>query len=46
LATDWFDYLVCSVDELEALLRGTPWRLKSIDDEDKPYYLAVMELRR
>ena len=46
LATDWFDYLVCSVGELESLLLGTPWRLKSIDDEDKPYYLAVMELRR
>ncbi len=45
LATDWFDYLVCSVPELESMLAGTPWRLKSIDDEDKPYYLAVMELR-
>jgi SAM-dependent methyltransferase len=43
-ATDWFDYLNCSVDELDGLLRGTPWRLKSIDDADRPYYLAVMEL--
>ena len=23
LATEWFDYLVCSVAELEALLAGT-----------------------
>ena len=46
LATDWFDYLVCSPDELESLLLGTPWRLKTIDDEDQPYYLAVMELVR
>jgi SAM-dependent methyltransferase len=44
LATDWFDYLVCSADELESLLAGTRWRLKSIDAADRPYYLAVMEL--
>ncbi|RZU50863.1 methyltransferase family protein [Krasilnikovia cinnamomea] len=44
LATDWFDYLVCSVAELESLLAGTGWRLISIDDADRPYYLAVMEL--
>jgi len=44
LATGWFDYLVCSVEELESLLLGTQWRLKSIDDADRPYYLAVMEL--
>jgi SAM-dependent methyltransferase len=46
LATDWFDYLVCSADELESMLAGTPWRVKSIDDADHPYYLAVMELPR
>ncbi len=46
LATDWFDYLVCSADELESLLDGTPWRMKSIDAADRPYYLAVMELTR
>jgi SAM-dependent methyltransferase len=44
LATEWFDYLNCSVEELSALLDGTRWRLKSIDDRDRPYYLAVMEL--
>ena len=44
LATDWFDYLNCSVEELESLLEGTRWRLKSVDSEDRPYYLAVMEL--
>ena len=46
VATDWFDYLNCSVAELETLLAGTRWRLKSIDDRERPYYLAVMELRR
>jgi SAM-dependent methyltransferase len=44
LASDWFDYLNCSISELEALVAGTPWRLKSIDDKDHPYYVAVMEL--
>ena len=46
LASAWFDYLVCSVDELVSLLDGTPWRLARIDDTDHPYYLAVLELRR
>jgi SAM-dependent methyltransferase len=46
LATDWFDYLNCSVDELATLLEGTRWRLKSVDQQDRPYYLAVMELVR
>ncbi|GAA3963112.1 class I SAM-dependent methyltransferase [Actinoplanes auranticolor] len=45
LATEWFDYLNCSVEELDGLLAGTRWRLKSVDTEDRPYYLAVMELR-
>jgi hypothetical protein len=44
LATEWFDYLNCSIDELAGLLAGTGWRLKAIDDEDAPYYFAVMEL--
>jgi hypothetical protein len=46
LATEWFDYLACSTEELEGLVDGTPWRLASIDDADRPYYLAVMELTR
>jgi SAM-dependent methyltransferase len=44
VATEWFDYLNCSVEELKALLAGTRWRLKAIDDSDRPYYLAVIEL--
>jgi SAM-dependent methyltransferase len=44
LATEWFDYLNCSIDELETLLDGTGWRLESIDDRDRPYYLAVIGL--
>ncbi|MFF5084645.1 class I SAM-dependent methyltransferase [Actinoplanes sp. NPDC000266] len=44
LATEWFDYLNCSVEELEALVQGTAWRLKAVDDGDRPYYIAVLEL--
>ncbi|MBU2670104.1 class I SAM-dependent methyltransferase [Actinoplanes bogorensis] len=44
LATEWFDYLNCSAAELETLIEGTRWRLKEIDDQDRPYYLAVLEL--
>jgi SAM-dependent methyltransferase len=46
LATEWFDYLNCSVAELEGLLSGTRWRLAEVDTEDRPYYLATLELRR
>ncbi|HET6484566.1 MAG TPA: methyltransferase domain-containing protein [Actinoplanes sp.] len=44
LATEWFDYLNCSPAELESLLTGTRWRVAMIDDADRPYYLAVLEL--
>ena len=43
LATEWFDYLVCSPAELAVLVRGTRWQLAGIDETDRPYYLAVME---
>lgn len=29
LATDWFDYLFATLDELRSLLEGTPWRLEA-----------------
>jgi SAM-dependent methyltransferase len=44
LATEWFDYLVCSSAELSDLVAGTPWRLDLIDDADRPYYLAILTL--
>ncbi|MDG4821931.1 class I SAM-dependent methyltransferase [Asanoa sp. WMMD1127] len=44
LATEWFDYLVCSVEELRGLVAGTPWHIADIDDADAPYYLATLEL--
>jgi SAM-dependent methyltransferase len=45
MASAWFDYLVCSIDELESILTGTPWRLASIDNADRPYYLVLLEHR-
>jgi SAM-dependent methyltransferase len=46
LATDWFDYLNCSIDELESLVADSDWRVKEVDDLDRPYYVAVLELAR
>ena len=44
LATDWFDYLVCTPDELAELVHGSPWRLVDVDSADAPYYLATLRL--
>lgn len=44
LGTNWFDYLVCSAEELAVLVRGTRWRLTDVDDRDAPYYLATLRL--
>jgi SAM-dependent methyltransferase len=44
LATGWFDYLVCSTDELGQLIAGTGWRLTDLDTADAPYYLATMRI--
>ena len=44
VATDWFDYLVCSPAELAEIVRPSPWRLTGIDDADRPYYLATLLL--
>lgn len=46
LATHWFDYLVCSPQELAGLVSGTGWRLADIDDADAPYYLATLRRDR
>ena len=46
LATDWFDYLNCSIDELEPLVADSDWRIKEVDDLDRPYFVAVLELAR
>jgi SAM-dependent methyltransferase len=43
LASDWFDYLVCSTGELAGLVAGTGWRLAEVDTADFPYYLVTLE---
>jgi SAM-dependent methyltransferase len=45
VASAWFDYLVCSIDELESILADTSWRLASVDITHRPYYLVVLEHR-
>jgi hypothetical protein len=38
----WFDYLFLSHDELETLLKGTGWGLRTVEDEP-PVYVAVIK---
>jgi SAM-dependent methyltransferase len=42
LATPWFDYLLCSPDELREVLRGTGWQLADLDDSEPSRYTAVL----
>ncbi|MFB6391721.1 class I SAM-dependent methyltransferase [Polymorphospora lycopeni] len=44
LSTPWFDYLVCTPDELAGIVHGTAWRLVDVDITDAPYYLATLRL--
>ncbi len=41
IATDWFDYLFTSLEELRSLLAGTAWRLEH-HEVDGANYLAVL----
>jgi SAM-dependent methyltransferase len=45
LASDWFDYLLCSRDELAALLEPTTWELTESTEVDPVNYLAILTLR-
>jgi 2-polyprenyl-3-methyl-5-hydroxy-6-metoxy-1,4-benzoquinol methylase len=45
IATDWFDYLLCTPGELEDLVGATPWRIEDVDRADAPFYTAVLRLR-
>lgn len=45
-ATKWFDYLIVSPEEMEDLLEGTGWRIRSViseDGADDDHYVAVIE---
>lgn len=44
LAGPWFDYLLCSHDELADLVDGSPWRVAGFQDEG-PSYLVELRLR-
>lgn len=42
--TPWFDYLIVSQDEMQSLLENTGWEvLRFIDEEEKPYYTAILQ---
>jgi len=44
LATGWFDYLLCSADELSGLVAGarTGWRLKRVKGTEAGRYTAIL----
>jgi SAM-dependent methyltransferase len=45
LASDWFDYLLLTQDELAELLRDTDWTLSEVDDSEPPTYVAILRRR-
>ncbi len=45
LATEFFDYLLCSESELAALVNDSPWRLAELRPDTRGNYLAIMRLR-
>ena len=42
-ATDWFDYLLVSREEMKALLQGSGWRVSRFIDSDTSEYIAILE---
>jgi SAM-dependent methyltransferase len=42
VATGWYDYLLCSVAEMEELLAHSGWALDEIDEQDHPIYTATI----
>ena len=41
--TPWFDYLIVSLEEMEAILAGTGWRIQRFLKSAGPLYIAVIE---
>lgn len=45
-ATDWFEYLLVSPDEMAELLGPSPWAITDrFDSEDRSQYVAILEKR-
>ena len=45
-ATPWFDYLFVSPEEMEELIRPTPWRIHDVlSDDPDGQYVAILEKR-
>jgi SAM-dependent methyltransferase len=43
MKTPWFDYLMVSKDEMEAILLGTGWRITKIFKSEGSNYIALIE---
>jgi hypothetical protein len=41
-ASSWFDYLIVSPEELDALVDGTGWRVRRVI-QGEPLYVAVVD---
>ena len=44
--TPWFDYLIVSKDEMEAILSDTGWKVKKFIDSENSTYIAIIEKER
>ncbi|MCW4049998.1 MAG: hypothetical protein NWE89_09720 [Candidatus Bathyarchaeota archaeon] len=42
-ATDWFDYLLVSKEEMKGLLQGSGWKVSKFIDSDISEYIAILE---
>ncbi len=42
-ATEWFDYLIVSKNEMKQIVKGTGWKIKCFFDSSGPLYAGVIE---
>ncbi|WP_367127775.1 class I SAM-dependent methyltransferase [Saccharothrix sp. HUAS TT1] len=44
LATGYLDYLLCSAEELDELVKGSGWAVVDVDEQDAPLLVATLAL--
>jgi hypothetical protein len=42
-ATDWFDHMILSKEEMKKILNGTRWKVKEFLDSENSYYIVIIE---
>jgi len=42
-ATDWFDHLIVSKEEMKKILNGTRWKVKEFLDSENSHYIAIID---